>query len=118
MPVARIVQTSFAGGILGQAAAEREDTSAYNNSAADIMNMVVRPQGGLSLRAGTRYCGPHRGQLTRIDLTDATLTLADDATGGDGGTGPAPPPPDPPVYPDPRNPDWPRPPYDQIADNP
>jgi hypothetical protein len=114
MGLARIVQTSFAGGILGSAAAEREDTAAYNNSAADILNMVVRAQGGLQLRPGTRYCGPHRGLLSRVDLTGATLTLGPGATGGDTGTGPAPPPSDPPSYPDPYDPYNPFSPYDQI----
>jgi hypothetical protein len=93
-------QTSFNGGIVDPRLADNDQLELYFSGAADILNLRPSPQGGLMLRGGLAWCGRHRGAVSAIDLTAATITFA--ADGDSGGTVSLPPvPPDDPFpYPD------------------
>lgn len=55
--MAKTFQSLFNGGILGKGMYSRTDISKYQAGVSDAVNMFVRPQGGLSNRAGTELVG-------------------------------------------------------------
>jgi len=48
----RVYQPNFSGGILGESAFSRTDLTKYSIGVKDAVNMIIRPQGGASNRAG------------------------------------------------------------------
>jgi len=52
-----LIQPSFAGGEISLRLGARVDLARYQSSAAAIENFIVRPEGGLIRRLGTRFAG-------------------------------------------------------------
>lgn len=57
-----VYQASFAAGIISPRLHGRSDIAKYASGAADIENYIVRPEGGLMRRHGTRFVHPLRDQ--------------------------------------------------------
>lgn len=57
-----VYQASFSAGIISPRLHGRSDIAKYASGAADIENFIVRPEGGLMRRHGTRFVHPLRDQ--------------------------------------------------------
>lgn len=57
MSQANLIQTNFTSGEISPSMYGRIDVAKYANGAAMIENMLVKPQGGLYRRMGTKSCG-------------------------------------------------------------
>lgn len=66
MSVADYIQTNFTAGELSPLLAGRVDVTRYQNGAKTLHNFIVRPQGGLMRRPGTRYLG--QTKLGKVSL--------------------------------------------------
>ena len=55
MPKANLIQTNFTSGEVSPLMRGRVDVNKYANGAQEIVNFLVRPQGGLLKRSGTRF---------------------------------------------------------------
>jgi len=55
MPRGSVFKNNFSAGMISQLLDAREDTATYQNGAAELLNMIVLPQGGLSNRPGFEY---------------------------------------------------------------
>lgn len=63
-----LIQPSFAGGEVSPRLGGRIDLAKYHSSAAAIENYIVRPEGGLIRRPGTRFAGAakHAAKTCRL----------------------------------------------------
>jgi hypothetical protein len=78
--MSRIVQhkTSFTGGELGPELYGRDDLRAYDNGAARLRNVLVRPTGGVTRRPGLRHVAelpPGPGRLIPFDFNAQQIYL-------------------------------------------
>ena len=55
MARANTIQTNFTSGEVSPVLKGRVDIERYFNSAEEIQNFIVRPQGGLTRRSGTKF---------------------------------------------------------------
>jgi hypothetical protein len=55
MPRSAHIQTNFTAGELSPRLVGRTDISRYSNGAAEVLNYIVTPYGGVARRPGTRY---------------------------------------------------------------
>src|SRR3546814_10749506 len=56
-----LLKTGFTAGELSPELLGRGDLSAYENGAARLRNVFIRPTGGVARRAGTRFASTARG---------------------------------------------------------
>lgn len=68
MGKAKLLQTNFTGGELSPLMMGRTDTVKYQNGAAKLTNMLVRQQGGLWKREGTKYVGEVKDSSKKVIL--------------------------------------------------
>lgn len=62
------LQTNFTAGEISPAMLGRSDISRYQNGAEKVRNMIVRPQGGVARRPGTRYIATTKNSTERVLL--------------------------------------------------
>lgn len=63
MPVANVIQASFAGGEFSPKLLARVDVQKYASGAQTIENFIVMPWGGLRKRGGTKFVANTRGNV-------------------------------------------------------
>lgn len=68
MPLARPVQTNFTAGEVSPRLHGRVDLEQYANGAAELLNMVVLPQGGATRRSGSQFVAEQKDQTKRVKL--------------------------------------------------
>lgn len=67
MARADVIQTNFTSGEVSPLMRGRVDIQKYANGARELMNFVVRPQGGITRRSGTKYLGTTKsGNYSRL----------------------------------------------------
>ena len=74
-----LLKTSFTAGELSPELLGRGDLAAYENGAARLRNVVIRPTGGVARRPGLRFVDPARGpgRLVAFEFnTEQTYLLA------------------------------------------
>lgn len=75
----RTLQTNFTGGEIARDLYGRGDLRAYQNGAADLTNVLIRPTGGVSRRPGLRFIdglpGPARLIAFEFNVTEAYLIV-------------------------------------------
>lgn len=74
MPAIRILQSNFTAGEFSPRLYARTDLQRYPNGAAELMNVVVHPQGGAQRRTGSYYCGAVKTASSRVRLVGFTPT--------------------------------------------
>jgi hypothetical protein len=70
MPQANIIQTNFTSGEISPLMYGRSDVTKYFNGAKKLQNFIVRPQGGIVRRTGTRYIAATKDSTKRSMLKE------------------------------------------------
>ena len=60
MTAPRLMQPTFAGGVIGPGVYGRVDVAKYSTAIAVGRNVFIRPQGGISNRCGTEFVNETR----------------------------------------------------------
>lgn len=74
MPRIRPIQTNFTGGEFSPRLFGRPDLDAYSSGAAELLNFLVLPQGGITRRAGTYFAGLVKNSANRVRLVPFTVS--------------------------------------------
>lgn len=72
----RILQSNFTAGEFSPRLFARVDLQRYPNGAAELMNMVMHPQGGAQRRPGSYFCGAVKNEASRVRLVPFKPTRA------------------------------------------
>ena len=76
MPSVRLLQSNFTAGEFSPRLYARVDLQRYPNGAAELMNVVIHPQGGAQRRTGSYFCGAVKTALSRVRLVPFVPTRA------------------------------------------